>query len=264
MRQQIVQMITTAGSGHPGGSLSIADVMTVLYFQAMQIDPSRPDWPERDRLVLSKGHAAPALYAALALRGYFPLEELSTLRKLGSRLQGHPDRKKLPGVEMSTGSLGQGLSVANGMALGLRLQGKDSRVYVIMGDGEVQEGQIWEAAMSAAHYRLGNLTAILDNNQLQIDGPLDQVKGIEPLAAKWRAFGWSVEEINGHDLQAIAAALDGAKSRKDQPRLILAHTIKGKGVDFMEGKAEWHGKAPTAAQVAAANIAQERQVGQRG
>lgn len=248
MRQHIVEMIATAGSGHPGGSLSIADVLTVLYFQAMRVDPQRPEWPQRDRLVLSKGHAAPALYAALAMRGFFPEAELATLRQLGSRLQGHPDRKKLPGVEMSTGSLGQGLSAANGMALGLRLQGSDSRVYVIMGDGEMQEGQIWEAAMTAAHYRLGNVIGILDNNNLQIDGPLSQVKGVEPLAEKWRSFGWHVEEIDGHDLVAIAEALAAARERHDQPSLLLAHTVKGKGVDFMEGKAEWHGKAPSTAQ----------------
>lgn len=249
MRQHIVQMIVAAGSGHPGGSLSIADLLTVLYFHTMRIDPSRPDWPRRDRLVLSKGHAAPALYATLAMRGFFPVEELSTLRQLGSRLQGHPDRKKLPGIEMSTGSLGQGLSVANGMALGLRLQGIDSHVFVIMGDGEMQEGQIWEAAMSTAHYRLEQVIGVLDNNGLQIDGPVAQVKGIEPLAEKWRAFGWYVQEIDGHNLAETADALEAAKERQGQPTLLLAHTIKGKGVGFMEGKAEWHGKAPSAAEV---------------
>lgn len=261
LRQHIVQMISIAGSGHPGGSLSVADLLTVLYFHTMQIDPSQPQWPERDRLVLSKGHAAPALYASLAMRGYFPIEELSTLRQLGSRLQGHPDMKKLPGIEMSTGSLGQGLSAANGMALGLRLQGIDSHVFVIMGDGEMQEGQIWEAAMSTAHYRLEQVIAILDNNRLQIDGPVAQVKGIEPLADKWRAFGWYVQEIDGHNLVEIADALAAAKARQGQPTLLLAHTTKGKGVGFMEDKAEWHGKAPSAAEVAGLKFHQEAEVG---
>jgi transketolase len=251
MRQQIVEMIVRAGSGHPGGSLSVADILTVLFFRTMRLDPEHPDWPERDRLVLSKGHAAPALYAALAMRGYFPVDELATLRQLGSRLQGHPDMKKLPGVEMSTGSLGQGLSAANGMALGLRLQGSDSHVFVIMGDGEMQEGQIWEAAMTAAHYQLDNVIGIVDHNRLQIDGPVQSVMGVEPLAEKWRSFGWHVVELDGHDLAALAEAFEEAKARRGQPTLILAQTIKGKGFAFMENKAEWHGKAPSSEQVAA-------------
>ncbi len=252
MRRHIVEMIVKAGSGHPGGSLSLADIMTALYFHAMQVDPQRPDWPERDRLVLSKGHAAPALYAALAMRGYFPVDELATLRQLGSRLQGHPDMKKLPGVEMSTGSLGQGLSAANGMALGLKLKGIESNVYVIMGDGEMQEGQIWEAAMSAAHYRLGNVIGFLDYNRLQIDGPVEFVKSVDPLGDKWRAFGWHVIEVDGHDIAALVQAIDQAKARTEQPSLLLCRTIKGKGIGFMENKAEWHGKAPKAAQLAEA------------
>lgn len=252
MRRNIVEMIVAAGSGHPGGSLSIADIMTVLYFHAMRIDPAYPGWPERDRLVLSKGHAAPALYAALAMRGYFPVDDLATLRQLGSPLQGHPDMKKLPGVEMSTGSLGQGLSAANGMALGLRLNGFDSNVYVIMGDGETQEGQIWEAAMSTAHQRLDRVIGILDYNRLQIDGPVDFVKSVEPLAGKWRAFGWHVTEVDGHDIAALIKAIDQAKTRRDQPSLLLCHTIKGKGIGFMENKAEWHGNAPKPDQLAEA------------
>lgn len=245
IRKHILCMITRAGSGHPGGSLSAADIVTALYFHELRLDPRRPDWPDRDRFILSKGHAAPVLYAALAERGFFPVEELDTLRQLGSRLQGHPDLRKLPGVEMSTGSLGQGLAVGNGMALAARLDGRDYRVYVLLGDGEVQEGMVWEAAMASAHYRLDNLVAILDHNRLQIDGPIAEVMSPEPLAEKWRAFGWHVLQVDGHDFSQIIAALTRAKSLKGRPTMIICETIKGKGVSFMENRVEWHGTAPT-------------------
>lgn len=244
IRRYIVSMLCEAGSGHPGGSLSAADMVAVLFFDTMKLDPENPEWPERDRFVLSKGHAAPVLYAALAEKGFFLAEELHTLRKLGSRLQGHPDMKRLPGVEMSTGSLGQGLSAANGMAMGLRLDGGDQRVYVMLGDGEVQEGQVWEAAMAAAHYKLDNLTGFLDYNNLQIDGPVEEVMGVAPLADKWRAFGWHVIEIDGHNLAQILAAVDEAKATKGKPTMVIAKTVKGKGVCFMENQAGWHGNAP--------------------
>ena len=244
IRRHIIKMLCEAGSGHPGGSLSAADIMSVLFFEVMKLDPEKPDWPERDRFVLSKGHAAPVLYAALAEKGFLPVEELLTLRKLGSRLQGHPDMKRLPGVEMSTGSLGQGLSAANGMAMGLRLDGGNPRVYALLGDGEVQEGQIWEAAMAAAHYKLDNLTAFLDYNNLQIDGPVETVMGVAPLADKWRAFGWHVIEIDGHNIPQILAAVEEAKATKGQPTMVVARTTKGKGVCFMENQAGWHGNAP--------------------
>ncbi len=238
-------MTAAAKSGHPGGSLSAADILAALYFRVLRVDPSRPGWPERDRFVLSKGHAAPALYAALAERGYFPVEELKTLRRIHSRLQGHPDMRKTPGVEASTGSLGQGLSMAGGMALAGRLDGCDWRVYALLGDGECEEGQVWEAAMAAAHYRLDNLTAFLDNNGLQIDGPIEQVMSPNPLNDKWRAFGWHVIEIDGHDFGQILGAVDEAKKTKGRPTMIVARTIKGKGCSFMENEAEWHGKAPS-------------------
>ena len=244
IRWNIVKMLSEAGSGHPGGSLSIADILSVLYFDEMRIDPQRPTWHDRDRLVLSKGHAAPALYAALSLRGYFPTEELLTLRKLGSHLQGHPDMKKTPGVDMSTGSLGQGLSAACGMAMAGRLDHKDYRIYAILGDGENQEGEIWEAAMFAAHYKLDKLTAFLDHNGLQIDGQTCDVLNPEPLDEKWQSFGWHVQVINGHDHQAIKAAINSAKEVIDKPSMIICNTIKGKGVSFMENQAGWHGKAP--------------------
>ncbi|MEW6540447.1 MAG: transketolase [Bacillota bacterium] len=252
IRKHIIRMVAEAGSGHPGGSLSAADIVTALYFNEMRLDPVRPDWPDRDRFVLSKGHAAPVLYAALAERGYFPVAELSTLRKLGSRLQGHPDMRKLPGVEMSTGSLGQGLSAANGMALAARLDGRDYRVYVLLGDGECQEGQVWEAAMAAAHYALENLTAIVDFNGLQIDGPVSEVMALEPLPDKWRAFGWHVLEIDGHDFGQILPALEQARSAGGRPTAIVARTVKGKGVSFMEHGVDWHGVAPKGDQVARA------------
>ncbi|WP_366923811.1 transketolase [Metallumcola ferriviriculae] len=249
IRRHIVEMVGEAGSGHPGGSLSAADIVTALYFREMRLDPERPDWPERDRFVLSKGHAAPVLYATLAERGYFPQKELLTLRKLGSRLQGHPDSKHLPGVEMATGSLGQGLSAANGMALAARLDGQETRVYALVGDGEIQEGQIWEAAMAAAHYKLDNLAAFLDHNGLQIDGENREVMGVEPVDAKWRAFGWHVIGIDGHDFDQIFAALEEAKKTKGKPTMIIAKTIKGKGVSYMENEVGWHGNAPKTDQV---------------
>jgi len=244
IRADIISMLGQSGSGHPGGSLSAADIVAALYFGVMRIDPRDPRKSDRDRFILSKGHAAPVLYAALAQRGYFSREELSTLRKLGSRLQGHPDMNKLPGVEMSTGSLGQGLSVANGIALAGKLDGLDYRVYVLMGDGENQEGQIWEAAMAAAHYKLDNVTAFLDHNKLQIDGPIEEVMSPEPLADKWRAFGWDVQVIDGHDMEQILQALEKASAVQGRPQMIVAETVKGKGISFMENMAGWHGVAP--------------------
>jgi len=249
IRRHIIEMLGEAGSGHPGGSLSAADIVTALYFKEMRLDPTRPDWPDRDRFVLSKGHAAPVLYAALAERGYFPTEELATLRKLGSRLQGHPDMKKLPGVEISTGSLGQGLSVANGMALAARLDGRDYRVYALLGDGEIQEGQVWEAAMAAAYYALENLAVFIDYNGLQIDGPVNEVLAPEPVPEKWRAFGWHVVEIDGHDFRQILAALAEGRHTRGQPTAIVARTVKGKGVSFMENRVDWHGVAPKGDQI---------------
>lgn len=248
IRQDIVKMLFTAKSGHPGGSLSSADILTTLYFQEMRIDPRKPDWPERDRFVLCKGHAAPVLYAALAEKGYFPKEELQSLRQTGRMLQGHPDMKKTPGVDMSTGSLGQGLSVANGMALAGKLDGKDYRVYALLGDGEMGEGQVWEAAMAAAHYKLDNLTAILDFNGLQIDGPTDSVMSSAPLFAKWQAFGWYVLEVDGHNIEELAAAFAEAKLVKGKPTMIIARTVKGKGVSYMENDAGWHGTVPNTEQ----------------
>lgn len=252
IRRYIILMTAAAGSGHPGGSLSATDIVTTLFFGVMRIDPKRPDDPDRDRFVLSKGHAAPLLYAALAERGFFPQRELMTLRKFGSRLQGHPDMRKLPGVEMSTGSLGQGLSAANGMALAARLDGRDYRVYVLLGDGEIQEGQVWEAAMAAAHYKLDNVTAFLDYNGLQIDGPVEEVMSLGRVADKWQAFGWHVIEIDGHDFVAILDAVTEAKETKGKPTMIIARTIKGKGVSFMENQVDWHGTAPKAEQASQA------------
>jgi transketolase len=245
LRRHVITMIATAGSGHPGGSLSAADIVTALYFKAMHHDPKNPQWPERDRFVLSKGHAAPILYAALAECGYFPVEELSTLRKLGSRLQGHTDRTLTPGVEMSAGSLGQGLSYGIGMALAGGLDRKDYRVYVLIGDGECDEGQVWEAAMFAPHHKMDNITAIVDHNDLQLDGRVCDIMGLEPLTDKWRAFNWNVLEINGHDMKQILQALKKAGEVKEKPTVIIAHTIKGKGVSFMEGNVDFHGKAPS-------------------
>jgi transketolase len=245
LRRDVITMIATAGSGHPGGSLSAADIVTALYFKVMRHDPKNPQWPDRDRFVLSKGHAAPILYAALAECGYFPVEELSTLRKLDSRLQGHTDRTLTPGVEMSAGSLGQGLSYGIGIALAGRLDKRDYQVYVLLGDGECEEGQVWEAAMFAPHHKVDRLTAIVDHNDLQLDGRVCDIMGIEPLADKWRAFNWHVLEINGHDMGEILKALKKAREIKGKPTVIIAHTIKGKGVSFMEGNVDFHGKAPT-------------------
>ncbi|MDH2314157.1 transketolase [Fusobacterium nucleatum] len=245
IRKSIVSMITEAKSGHPGGSLSATDILTALYFSEMNVDPANPKMEGRDRFVLSKGHAAPAIYATLAEKGYFSKDELMTLRKFGSRLQGHPDMKKLPGIEISTGSLGQGLSVANGMALNAKMFNENYRTYVILGDGEVQEGQIWEAAMTAAHYKLNNLCAFLDNNNLQIDGNVSEIMGVEPLDKKWEAFGWNVIKIDGHDFEQILSALDKARECKDKPTMVIAKTIKGKGVSFMENVCGFHGVAPT-------------------
>ncbi len=247
IRRDIVEMIAEAGSGHPGGSLSAADIVAALYFGIMRHDPQDPDWDERDRFVLSKGHAAPVLYAALAEAGYLGRDHLATLRKLGSILQGHPDSKKTPGVEISTGSLGQGLSVASGMALGLRIDGSTSRVFCLLGDGEIQEGQVWEAAMFAAHHRLSNLTAIVDFNGLQIDGACDDVMSLGEVAEKFAAFGWTVLACDGHDVSAIIDAL-GKASSADGPAVVVCRTTKGKGVSFMENEAGWHGKAPDAEQ----------------
>lgn len=248
IRIESVKMISAAASGHPGGSLSEADILAYLYFQEMKIDPCNPAWEQRDRFVLSKGHGAPGLYAALALRGYFPVEELATLRKLHSRLQGHPDMKKLPGVDFSTGSLGQGFSAACGMAMAGKLDKADWRVYTIIGDGEMQEGQIWEAAMSAVHYKLDNITAFIDYNGLQIDGRNDDVICLGDVCAKWTAFGWNVILVDGHKMEKIADAVAMAKTCKGRPTVIVASTIKGKGVSFMEDAVGWHGSAPNAEQ----------------
>lgn len=244
LRQDIIDMIGAANSGHPGGSLSAADLITALYFHLLKHRPSEPDWADRDRFILSKGHGAPALYAAMARTGYFPVKELSTLRKFGSPLQGHPEKGKLPGVEASTGSLGQGISIGAGMALAGRLDRKDYRVYVLMGDGEANEGQVWEAAMFAAHCKLDHLTVILDANRQQLDGWTAEILNIEPLADKWRAFGWHVIDIDGHDLPQILKAFDEAKRTAGKPTLILARTTKGKGVTLMENNLEFHGMAP--------------------
>lgn len=244
VRIGVIQAVHAAGSGHPGGSLSAADLMTYLYFEEMKVDPKNPGMEDRDRFVLSKGHVAPVLYSVLANRGYFPTEELLTLRKLGSRLQGHPCMQETPGVDMSSGSLGQGLSVACGMALSAKLRGKDYRVYVLCGDGEIQEGQIWEAAMFAGFRKLDNLCLIVDNNGLQIDGRVDEVCSPYPIADKLKAFQFHVIEIDGHDFAQIDAAFKEARTVSGMPTAIVAKTIKGKGVSFMEDQASWHGKAP--------------------
>ena len=252
IRIDIIRQIHSAGSGHPGGSLSAADIITYLYFAEMNIDPENPDKADRDRFVLSKGHAAPALYAALAEKGYFPKETLLTLRQVGSILQGHPDRKKIPGVDMSTGSLGQGVSAAVGMALANKIDGSSARVYAVLGDGELQEGMVWEAAMAAAHYNLSGLTIFIDHNGLQIDGKNEEVITVAPIEDKFRRFGWDVQTIDGHDFEEIAAAVEKAKTVKDRPQAIIAETVKGKGVSFMEDQAGWHGKAPNDEQAAQA------------
>ena len=256
-RVQIIRMLTHAGSGHPGGSLSVIDLLVAIAFGRLRHDPRRPDWPDRDRIVLSKGHAVPALYAVMARAGYFSEAQLITLRKLGSPLQGHPDRVALPGIEAATGSLGQGLSVACGLALGLKLASSPARVYCILGDGEVQEGQVWEAAMTAPKlgrpdHPLDNLTVIVDYNKIQLDDFVAKICDLEPLVAKWQAFGWPVIEIDGHDLSQIDKALDQAEATRGRPTLIVAHTVKGKGVSFMENNPEWHGKSPKPAEAIAA------------
>ena len=249
IRKDIVSMICKSKSGHPGGSLSAVEILTALYFDQMNIDPTNPKMEDRDRFVLSKGHAAPALYATLSERGYFDKEELNHLRQIGSMLQGHPDMKKVPGVEMSTGSLGQGFSVACGMAMAAKLDNAPWNVYELLGDGEVQEGIIWEAAMSAAHYKLDNMIAFLDYNGLQIDGEVESVMNINPIEDKFKTFGWNVITIDGHDFDQIFAALDMAKDTVDKPTMIIAKTIKGKGVSFMENQASWHGSAPSEEQL---------------
>ncbi|MBO9541201.1 transketolase [bacterium] len=247
-RRHIITMVRDGKSGHPGTSLSCTDILVALYFAHMRHDPKRPDWAERDRFVLSKGHGAPGLYAVMVEAGYIDPSELTTLRKINTRLQGHVDMHKIPGIEASTGSLGHGLSLAHGMALALRMDGSDSRVYTLLGDGECQEGQVWEAAMSAAHYKTGNLVAIVDRNGLQIDGPTEKVMALGDVAEKFRAFGWNVLEIDGHDFGQILEALDKAKASPmvGQPTCIVAKTVKGKGVSYMENVVKWHGTAPSA------------------
>ena len=248
IRMGIIEGTFHAKSGHPGGSLSIADDLAYLYWKELRINPEEPRWADRDRLVLSKGHCAPGLYAALALRGYFPVEELQSLRHTGAMLQGHPDMKHIPGVDMTTGSLGQGISAACGMALAGKIDEKDYRVYAILGDGEIEEGQVWEAAMFAAHYKLDNLCAIVDNNGLQIDGPVSEVMSPYPIPEKFTAFGWHVITIDAHDFDQIEAALAEAKTVKGKPTVIVQKSIKGKGVSFMENQVSWHGAAPNAEQ----------------
>ena len=249
LRRHIIEMIGRAGSGHPGGSLSAADIVTCLYFNVLRHDPVNPKWPDRDRFILSKGHAAPVLYSALAECGYIPVESLSTLRKIDSTLQGHADSHHTSGVELTAGSLGQGLSFSVGVALAGRLSSKTYRVYTLLGDGECDEGQVWEAAMAASHFKVDNLTAIVDNNGLQIDGWNKDVMNLDPFNDKWKAFGWHVIDIDGHNIPQILEALREAQSVKGKPSVIIAHTVKGKGVSFMENQAGFHGKAPDAEQV---------------
>jgi transketolase len=244
IRCDIIEMTCAAAAGHPGGSLSATDILTALYFRVLRIDPANPQWPDRDRFILSKGHACPAWYSALAERGYFDKKHLSTLRRLGSMLQGHPDMHKCPGIDMSAGSLGQGISAGLGMALAGRLMKKDYHVWVVVGDGECQEGSVWEAAMAAPKWKLDNFTVIVDRNHLQNDFCVEDVMPVEPLADKWRAFNWHAETIDGHSMEQVVAALEAARERKGVPTAIVAETIKGKGVSFMENVADWHGKAP--------------------
>ena len=251
LRREILETLECAGSGHPGGSLSAVEIMLALYGHQMAHKPADPKWEGRDRLIVSKGHVSPVVYVTLANFGYFPKEELKTFRKFGARLQGHV-HAKVPGVEFNTGSLGHGLSFANGIALGARMRGKSFKVYCLMGDGEIQEGSVWEAAMTSAHYKLDNVCAIVDYNKVQENGPTNEIKNLEPLAKKWSAFGWHVFEVNGHSLKDLIATFDELKTIKDKPSVIIAHTIKGKGVSFMEGKNTWHGKAPNKEQLTAA------------
>ena len=248
IRVGIIDAVYSASSGHPGGSLSIADLLAYLYFEKMNVDPANPDMADRDRLVLSKGHCAPALYSALAQRGFFPVEDLKTFRKTSSYLQGHPDMKHTPGVDMSSGSLGQGTSVSVGMALGAKLDGKSHKVYAILGDGETEEGQVWEAAMSASHFGLTNLVWIVDLNGLQIDGPIADVMNPMPHGEKFAAFGWNVIEADAHDFESLEAAFNAADACTDRPSVIINHSVKGKGVSFMENNVSWHGAAPNAEQ----------------
>jgi transketolase len=249
MRQDIIEMIHAANAGHPGGSLSATDIVTALYFRIMRIDPQNPQWPDRDRFILSKGHACPVWYAALANRGYFDRAHLKTLRKLNSILQGHADMKKTPGVDMTVGSLGQGICVGVGMALAAKQQGKDFHTWVIVGDGELQEGSIWEAAMAGNKWQLDNLTVIVDNNGIGNDTFTNKTMPVEPVADKWRAFGWNVIELDGHDMAQVVAGLEAALAVKGMPTAIVARTVKGKGVSFMENQPAWHGKAPDKDQV---------------
>lgn len=249
VRRDIVEMIHNVNSGHPGGSLSATDLVTALYFNIMNHEPSKPDWEDRDRFILSKGHACPVLYSCMARTGYFPLEELKTLRRIDSRIQGHPEVRKLPGIEASTGSLGQGLSIGIGLALGAKLQGKTFRSFVLMGDGEINEGQVWEAALYAGNKKLDNLVAIVDVNRQQLDGWVKDIMPLDPLADKWKAFGWEVLEIDGHNMEEIVATFQKAETIKGKPTVILANTTKGKGVSFMENNLEFHGAAPNKEQL---------------
>jgi transketolase len=252
IRRHIIQMIGAAGSGHPGGSLSATEIVVTLFWDVMRHDPSNPEWPDRDRIILSKGHAAPVLYSAMAECGYTPVETLNTLRKLGSIYQGHPDRRFIPALEASTGSLGEGLSIAMGMGLAARWDKRPSRAYCILGDGEIQEGQIWEAAMFGAFHKLDNVVAILDYNRIQLDGFVKDIMEIEPVVAKWQAFGWHTVELDGHSIPALQAAFAEAAAVKGKPTVLIAHTIKGKGVSFMENNPKWHGVAPNKEEVALA------------
>lgn len=244
VRKGIIEQVYKAQSGHPGGSLSIADILTVLYFNELNVDEKNPKWEDRDRMILSKGHCSPALYSCLANRGFFDAKDLQSFRNIESNLQGHPDMNKIPGVDMTTGSLGQGLSVANGMAIAGKMDNKDYRVYCILGDGEIEEGQIWEAAMAANKYKLDNLCVIIDNNNLQIDGTIEEVMSSYPIDEKFKSFGFQIININGHDIDEIMKAFEVARNIKGKPTCIIAKTIKGKGVSFMENQVEWHGKAP--------------------
>jgi transketolase len=264
IRVESLKSIFAAGSGHPGGSLSAAEIMAVLFFRQMSIDPLNPAWPQRDRFILSKGHVAPVLYTTLALRGFFPVEELASLRKLDSRLQGHPAYQKPPGVDMTSGSLGQGLSIGLGMRIAGRLKGENFKVYVLMGDGEIQEGQVWEAAMAAAHFRINHLIAILDYNNVQLDGRVEEIMDVAPAREKWLSFGWHVLEADGHDIRDLLAKLSLASElASHKPVIVLARTIKGKGVSFMENKAAWHGTCPDGEQMKQAMAElQEQMIGE--
>lgn len=250
VRRDIVTMVHEAGSGHPGGSLSSAELMTALYFgDVLKVDPKNPEWEERDRFILSKGHVAPVVYSVLARKGFFPVEELHTLRKLGSRLQGHPHKAHTPGLDCSSGSLGQGLSIANGLGIAFKKQKKENRVYCLLGDGELQEGQVWEAVMTAAQQKLDNVCAIVDYNRVQLDGTTDEIKSLGDLSEKWREFGWNVVELDGHDMEAVMNAYSIAAACKGKPTVLIANTVKGKGVSFMENDCNWHGNAPSKEQL---------------